>query len=1020
MNSQQVSIDDPENKVKKVTFENPLLLKINNFTIQTIIESYEKRENLGNILIKESQDKNILEIDNLNLKFIGIIFREPIKVKYTRAIVENVYCTIIDEKVYSDKQIDNCLKKYNMIYPKFINNENEEMLDYYKSKYLLFWNIRNNEINIINSYKECKLEESKIILLNKNNFSKDDLSSYFDDYFIYPYKNKDFNYYYTPNRKKLEQNLSRLLNDEEISQFKLTGPSGEGKSISLLYFSRCSFNTIYLNLKTIYSLYTSEHIEKYLDLLIYEFGRLKFENNKNKKLFEETFNKNSLCNFWELLEQLSQVLKDHEVLFIFDQFKEKYINRKCFGKIKENLKNNLKIIISSSINDHEIGSQTANSLIKHKNEHFQLTKDNQNDYFYYTDLIYLDELKKLIDNKDVEKNKLYYYFGWNPKFICLIDKKTTKEELKEQIKNKMKIHSENIGVDFDLYIFNIYLRINREINYDILPLKTLSLKYCKLTLGKKSFKISYKYPIIKIIVEELIKEFDVKKYFNNKNYEDNELYSSLKGYFFEYAAIKQINFLKDSFFEESIKYTLTVENIVKIKQYEMSDTNDTNDDKTDIFNMIMEQQDNQSIIGQKITKNNLLTTNLTLINNELNIIKKEKEKDEEPEEENDNEDSEENEINEEKDDNIIESEGEEEEEENIKIMNNNNKNNNINYYFYKNLKKEKNKIEKLLGIKTKRTEIETDEINTRKKLKKKDNNLNENVKYNKYNDNFQNGGIMINQKQINGEALDLGVLLGNKDNKKFIGFQMKFYSKNSGLKKKITKDSLKRRIQPILINSFKNFGIKITEWHYIMCLYYNNEDEYEYNLKLVKNCNNNDIEFIFFNPTKNVFYDSNKEEIKKIKLNMKTNIDFNSKVNAYLIMKDTGLIKEYLNQVYYDNILISENNTIFNINKNVVVNYAKQIIGKNIEIICKLELIKDSHFPIPNDSILFLFGNEQNLVYYYNLNNKLHCQIYRSINNKYTTHFNYTCPSLIPSYLNIDKKLKSTDKIYFYVFKIKN
>ena len=202
---------------------------------------------------------------------------------------------------------------------------------------------------------------------------------------------------------------------------------------------------------------------------------------------------------------------------------------------------------------------------------------------------YLKQLYK--KNNNDEKNKIYDYFGWNPKYIYLIDKcKKSKNELKEHIINKMKEHSSNLGYDFELYVFNIYLRVNRETNYDILPLKTLSLKYCKLELGEESFKVYYKYEIVKIIIEELIKNIDVNKYFNNKKYEDNELYSSLKGYFFEYAAIKQLYLLKDSIFDKPINYSLTVENIVKIKQYE---GNNELNDTTDNLNLIFEKLDNR-------------------------------------------------------------------------------------------------------------------------------------------------------------------------------------------------------------------------------------------------------------------------------------------------------------------------------------------------------------------------------------------------------------------------------------------
>ena len=136
-----------------------------------------------------------------------------------------------------------------------------------------------------------------------------------------------------------------------------------------------------------------------------------------------------------------------------------------------------------------------------------------------------------------------------------------------------------------------------------------------MELGEESFKVYYKYKIVKIIIEELIKNIDVNKYFNDKKYEDNELYSSLKCYFFEYAAIKQLYLLKDSIFEKPINYSLTVENIVKIKQYE---GNNELNDTTDNLNLIFEKLDNRINPVKKITKRELYQSNLLTINNELN------------------------------------------------------------------------------------------------------------------------------------------------------------------------------------------------------------------------------------------------------------------------------------------------------------------------------------------------------------------------------------------------------------------
>jgi len=248
---------------------------------------------------------------------------------------------------------------------------------------------------------------------------------------------------------------------------------------------------------------------------------------------------------------------------------------------------------------------------------------------------------------------------------------------------------------------------------------------------------------------------------------------------------------------------------------------------------------------------------------------------------------------------------------------------------------------------------------------------------------------------------------------------MKYYSKKTKLKKEITKDSIKKKIQPILVNCLRNYDIRITEWHYIMCLYYNTDDDFQFSSKLVKNCNYNDLEYIFYNPSKNQFYKSDKTILDKIKLNAKTNIDILSKLNPYLIFENTGFLQHYCNQIYNDNILLSNDENIFNLKSEFLIKFIQNEMKLNIETICKFELDKESHFPIPMNSILLLFGDGNNFIFYYNMNNKLYCNRYLLKKNKFIKIEDSIYPSLIPRYFYENKKFRKNDQIYFYVFKIK-
>ena len=214
-----------------------------------------------------------------------------------------------------------------------------------------------------------------------------------------------------------------------------------------------------------------------------------------------------------------------------------------------------------------------------------------------------------------------------------------------------------------------------------------------------------------------------------------------------------------------------------------------------------------------------------------------------------------------------------------------------------------------------------------------------------YKEEFLNGSILIKQKNFKGEELDLGVLLGKKENKKFIGLQMKFYGASSKLSKPITKESIKEKIQKILINCLKNYGIKITEWHYIMCLYYNPEELNLLGEHLINNCKSHDLQYIFYNPVKAQFYDRDKKPIDNLQLDFKTNIDFTSIGNPYNLFIDTGFLKDYSLQTCEEsNISISHN--IFEMDLKTVKEYCEKLLKKEIEPICKFKLVDDNNFPI--------------------------------------------------------------------------
>ena len=125
---------------------------------------------------------------------------------------------------------------------------------------------------------------------------------------------------------------------------------------------------------------------------------------------------------------------------------------------------------------------------------------------------------------------------------------------------------------------------------------------------------------------------------------------------------------------------------------------------------------------------------------------------------------------------------------------------------------------------------------------------------------------------------------------------MKYYAEGTHLKnpKDLEKNNLKEKLKPVLFNCLKEFNIKIKEWHYFFCIYLNHKDNNSYNKTLVYNCNQNDIEYIFFDSNEKEFYDRNLNQINnKLQLTFRSNLDCFSSSNPYIIFKNDRLLEKY-------------------------------------------------------------------------------------------------------------------------------
>ena len=224
---------------------------------------------------------------------------------------------------------------------------------------------------------------------------------------------------------------------------------------------------------------------------------------------------------------------------------------------------------------------------------------------------------------------------------------------------------------------------------------------------------------------------------------------------------------------------------------------------------------------------------------------------------------------------------------------------------------------------------------------------------------------------------------------------MKFYSEKTKIdkdeQKKFEKNSIKNKFINILSNAKINFDINISEWHYIMIIYFNqNDEDNKYGKNLVKLCKKFNLEYIFFNPCEKKFYNSNFEKIEKISITNKSNLDLDININPYLIFKSfCDFDKNIINSIDFEIFDCTSNKLAIEIKKlsekikikdiSVFIRTLENNLElKNIKIIgmikCKMALFpkeKYGYFITTKDNNILLCYNNNNFIIYYDyLNNK--------------------------------------------------
>jgi hypothetical protein len=316
--------------------------------------------------------------------------------------------------------------------------------------------------------------------------------------------------------------------------------------------------------------------------------------------------------------------------------------------------------------------------------------------------------------------------------------------------------------------------------------------------------------------------------------------------------------------------------------------------------------------------------------------------------------------------------------------------------------------------------------------------------------------IFINQKNQRGKKIDLAYVYGKKENKTFIGFQMKAYDEGSSHDCNFdsTRDNLKKVLAPMIVNIKYLMGMNIKYWHYVVIILLDKQKEEgkQFFKKIVERCQNNGLDYIFYEPYENKFYDRNLKQISQFIPNQFSNLDDNiENILPINIMNDINIdqymenFSDYMIKKKFNNANYIEEGLISLLNKkkirleeSLTMNKKKETIKKvindilyNIKIIFNFSSIKFVgaydflnyfNIPMPKINYFFLVPSNENDIFLIIINQ----------NNNNLTYYEYKMNLVIDNlkknkeqkiitqvetnyiYLNINK----TEKFYAFKFNL--
>ena len=411
----------------------------------------------------------------------------------------------------------------------------EEQHSYLKVRDYLHTFSANNSTKIFSTFIDDEETRKTFFYINelrneKNKVIKNtnELSTIIEKYEHCNLKNDSFSFFLTSKRCQLISTLQDFCQKSADNIFFFTGPSGTGKSITLLSFWKVLQSSMYINIKTL--LHHSHQPHEVYSILSVEAIKL-FNNYEKYTNCINSLRKSSYySNYWLGIQSIiKEIREDNQVhIIMLDQYKERTgTNKEEMDIIKEMIKNTkIKVLVCSSINDKEIRENLLNQWleIKNKSENYQYFPENAQSVVEDN----LQTNKHFIKALELFSNIPKYYQLFLQTDLKKSSIRKVVKESKERIYKKIKAFLNDEEKEIELFIFTqSYCGTNLSQKEFEKVIEIVPLKYYVVTKEMNSFIIKPHFPVIYDIINEKIDSilkvysknfFQITKFITNRSF----------------------------------------------------------------------------------------------------------------------------------------------------------------------------------------------------------------------------------------------------------------------------------------------------------------------------------------------------------------------------------------------------------------------------------------------------------------------------------------------------------------------